>query len=156
MDTSVPLADDEYLKYIGQIVYSVGYLEWLLLGDIASNKNIMPPTLNIESLSTKSTGQIAEILINIYPEDIEDTQLRDWLIMGGRHLSRIAKLRNNILHARPATNENGQQVLYRWTARPGEQFFIDQSQLNELNRLINGALVEVNNNRPSLYSKQTA
>lgn len=155
MDTRIPLGDDEYLKNIGQIVYSVGYLEWLLLGDIASNKNL-PASLSSEILSTKSTGQIARILQKIPSEDVKDTQLRDWLVMGAEYLSKIARLRNHILHARPATNKSGQQVLYRWTGRPNEQFYIDQSKLEELNQLINEALVALNRNRPSIQNKKTA
>lgn len=155
MDTRIPLAGDEYLKHIGQIVYSIGYLEWLLLGDIASSNNV-PMELSVENLSTKTTKQIANVLKKISAEDIENDQFRAWLARGGEYLAEIAELRNDILHARPATHENGSQMLYRWTARSNEQFFIDQSKLEELNQFINNAMVELNADRPLLLNKKTA
>jgi len=127
--TRIPLPSEAYIYNIGLIAYSIGYLEWQVLGDLLGQKDI-PNEYKVNNLSTKSTGQIATLFLR---EDLLNKVLNDKLRTRikqfGEKLKDIADKKNHILHARPATI-NGEQRFYRWT--PKYQIEINENYLEEM------------------------
>ncbi|KUI00818.1 hypothetical protein AU189_10785 [Mycolicibacterium acapulense] len=122
----VALPEDDYLTLIGQVAYMVSSLEWTILGDLPGLAQHLPPDLTTSALAGKSTGQIAGTLSKAVGA-IGDDDVRAYVEEAGRVLGEAATMRNDVLHARPATI-GGEQRLYRW--KPGRAFPIDTAWLN--------------------------
>jgi hypothetical protein len=122
----VALPEPDYLALIGQVAYMVSSLEWTILGDLPGLAQYLPPDLTASALAGKSTGQIAGMLSKAVGA-IGDDDVRAYVVEAGRVLGEAATMRNDILHARPATI-GGEQRLYRW--KPGRAFPIDTAWLN--------------------------
>ena len=137
LKTIVPLPPEDYIYNIGLIAYSVGYLEWQLLGDLRGKKDI-PNEYKIENLCEKTTGGIATLFTKEeLLSQVLDDNLRLRIKQFGEKLKNITKKRNHLLHARPATINN-KQKLYRWTT--DNQIEIDARYLEEINNDIQEAL----------------
>jgi hypothetical protein len=87
-----------------------------------------------------------------HSKECTDEQVAAYLDAGGRALLEIAPLRNAMLDARPATDPEGQQRLYRWHVlkRPQEAHFIDDAHLDRLIERITALDREVSRLRPRL------
>ena len=146
LTTIVPLPPEDYIYNLGVIAYSIGYLEWGLLGDLVKHDDKLPDKLKSSYLVSQSTGQIADLLINEkHLSLVCDEDLRNRMREFGNILKTIVKTRNSVMHARPATFPNGEQGLYRWTKK--EQMMIDDSLLEELNDDIQEAIRKDSNLR---------
>lgn len=55
----VALPEDAYLARIGEVAYTVSYMEWTLLGDLHRLEDQLPESLTLASLEPLTTGQIA-------------------------------------------------------------------------------------------------
>lgn len=111
--------EDAYILAIGKLAYSVTYLEGQILFDLPHLPGL-PTQLDVRSLAGRSTGQLGRIFQDqAVLSQVADLQVRAWLQAGGKHLSEAARLRNAVLHARPAT-VNGEQRLHRWHPDGGE------------------------------------
>lgn len=121
-----PLPEDDYLTLIGQVAYMVSSLEWTILGDLPGLRQYLPPDLTTSVLAGKSTGQIAGALSKAV-DAISDDDVRVFVAEAGRLLGESATMRNDLLHARPATIGEHQR-LYRW--KPGRALVIDTAWLN--------------------------
>ncbi|CAA0121706.1 Uncharacterised protein [Mycolicibacterium vanbaalenii] len=110
----------------------VSSLEWTILGDLPGLAQYLPPELTTSALAGKSTGQIAGALTKA-ANGISDDDVRIFVERAGELLSDAAELRNDMLHARPATIGEDQR-LYRWRPAdwrgPGRAFPIDTGWLN--------------------------
>lgn len=117
----LPYPEDEYTREIGRLVFAVGALEWLVLG--ALPRLAVPPALTVERLAGATTGQIAGVIEdNIHK--VQDPDVVGFLAAGAAHLRVAAELRNGVLHARPASDENGKPVLYRWKPAGAPEIFL--------------------------------
>ena len=146
LETIVPLPPEDYLYNLGLIVYSVGYLEWILLGDLCNRDSELPEQLKFPYLVGKSTGQIAKLLMDEQKLAlVSDNGLRDRMRKFGQALEDIAKRRNSALHARSAKITDKTQGLYRWLK--SEQFEINEDFLRCLNDEIQNAIREDANRR---------
>ena len=139
LKTIVPLPSEDYLYNLGVITYSIGYLEWGLLGDLVKYDDILPDKLKMSYLVAQSTGQIADLLMNEkYLSLVCDDKLRKRMREFGNALKNIVKTRNSVMHAHPTTFPDGEQGLYRWTKK--EQMMIDDSLMEKLNDSIQEAI----------------
>lgn len=142
----------DYLEGLGELVYAVGSLEWLLLGDLDKHRSVLPPTLTVESLAGETTVTIANRIRDAVPA-IADPVVGEFYERGAAALLEVGELRNAVLHSRPATmpDEAGSQRLYRWRlakgAKPMEAFWIDDGHLDRTLRRITQLNEEVNDLR---------
>lgn len=140
----VALPEDDYLTLIGQVAYMVSSLEWTILGDLPGLAQYLPPDLTTSALAGKSTGQIAGTLSKAAGA-IGDDDVRAYIEEAGRVLGEAATMRNDVLHARPATI-GGEQRLYRW--KPGRAFAIDTAWLNSTIDKLSAASSALDRRRP--------
>lgn len=100
----IPYPDDDYLVRLGKLVYAVGYLEWLSLGDLPGLKGL-PRSLSLAALEGLTTRDIAKRLMDSDElAKVRASAVRDWLREAGQHLLEVGDKRNNVLHARPASH----------------------------------------------------
>jgi hypothetical protein len=140
----VALPEDDYLTLIGQVAYMVSSLEWTILGDLPGLGRYLPSDLTTSALAGKSTGQIAGALMKA-KEKISDDDVRAFVVRASELLSEAATMRNDLLHARPATI-GAHQRLYRW--KPGRAFAIDTAWLNHTIDKLSKASTALDKARP--------
>lgn len=152
--TRVGLPEDKYLQRIGEIAYAASYIEWTLLGDIPRLQDRLPDDFCLEKLESKTTGSIAKAAQEA-AKQCQDGEVRAYLEVMGKALSTMAEIRNDVLHARPATYDttSGTQRLFRakvdTTRKPtGERIWIDEKWLDEQVDRINQALDDIEAVRP--------
>jgi hypothetical protein len=149
MPTNIPLPNGHYVSMLGEVAYSVGYLEWLILGDLGRVPDL-PPGIDLQMLARKTTKQIGDALMKAAKFKALSQADREWLAEGGKQLVAISKKRNDILHARPATTSAGEECLYRWTAQTGKQFWIDSDYLTKFLFEVGSAVSVINAKRPKV------
>lgn len=146
----VALPDTEYLIRIGEIAYAVSSLEWTLIGDLYQYGGDLPDSLLPSQLEPSTTGNIGEKASNA-AKNMQPGPLRDYVEACGQALDEVAEIRNDILHARPATHPDQGQRLHRAGVKregrkpvlDGRRFWIDDDyleeqidRLNELSRMV--------------------
>jgi hypothetical protein len=104
---------------------AVTYLEGLVLYDLPRLDGYLPPAVTLERLAGRTTGQIGRLITGQAQRAIHPA-VAVWSAVAGRLLSRAAEIRNPVLHARPATVDN-QQQLFRWL--PDVQFPVTAERL---------------------------
>ena len=83
-------------------------------------------------------------------EQCGDSEIRCYLETTARALDVVKNVRNDVLHARPATMSPGEkQRLYRAGAN-GQRFWIDDEWLNRKREEVDQAIKDVNTVRPPL------
>lgn len=141
--------EQEYLESIGRCAYGISSIEWLLLGDLP-RLNTESSNLSLEKLNGLSTGQIAQTVRNEV-EKVSDPETQAYIKACGEALGVLARKRNDILHARPATID-GQQRLFRWA--PGRSnskpHAITLDILKDLEALIQQTSRHLNSLRPEI------
>ena len=149
----ISLPEPEYLEQIGDIAYAASSLEWTLLGDITRMKNHFGSDFSLENLEGQTAGIIARMALE-EAEKINDGQIKRYLHTIGKALKEVADIRNDVLHARPATDAEQKQRLYRAEVgsdrKPtGKRFWIDDDWLEQKRCVLNEVLDTVNQVRPS-------
>lgn len=122
----------------------VSSLEWTILGDLPGLAQYLPPDLTTSALAGKPTGQIAGTLSKAAGA-ISDDEVRAYVEEAGRVLGDASTMRNDVLHARPATI-GGEQRLYRW--KPGRALVIDTAWLNSTIDKLSAASTALDRRRP--------
>lgn len=149
----VALPEDAYLARIGEIAYTVSSMEWTLLGDLRRLADRLPGGLTLASLEPLTTGQIA-MRVSSATEGLEDGQVKDYFTAVSSALRSAAKLRNDVLHARPATHPEQDQRLTRAEVAGGQttgtRFWIDDAWFDDAIGEMNECLSAVNAVRPPL------
>lgn len=149
----VALPEDAYLARIGEIAYTVSYMEWTLLGDLHRLADQLPESLTLAALEPLTTGQIAT-RVRSAAEGLEDGQAKDYLSAVSESLRLAARLRNDVLHARPAKHPEQDQRLTRAQVAGGQttgaRFWIDDAWLDDAICDMNNGLSAVNAARASL------
>lgn len=141
------LPNEDYLARIGEIAYSVSYLEWTILGDLHRLADQLPDDLVLSRLEPLMTSEIASA-VKRASKEIADGPVKDYLVAVCRALFVAADLRSDVLHARPATHPEQGQRLNRAEVRDrrttGRRFWIDDewfsSAISELNEQLSSVL----------------
>lgn len=145
------LPDQDYLARIGEVAYTVSYMEWTLLGDLYRLADQLPEGLTLASLEPLTTGQIATRARSA-AEGVEDGQVKDYLSAVAAALSTAARLRNDVLHARPATHpRQGQRLIRAEVAgrqTTGTRFWIDDEWFDSTVIELDEQLSAVSRTRP--------
>ena len=147
------LPDDQYLARVGEVAYSVSYLEWSILGDLPRLADRLPTTLALKHLEPKTTSGIASAVKSAASE-VEDPQIKNYLVAVYKALFAVAAVRNDVLHARPATHPQQGQRLNRAETKnntaTGKRFWIDDGWFDEAIGTLNENLSAVTRARPPL------
>lgn len=151
----VALPEADYLARIGEIAYSVSSLEWTLLGDLYRLADRLPEGLTLKSLEPQTTGTIAK-RARVAASQATDQDIVAYLTAVADALTKLASLRNNVLHARPATHPTQDQRLSRSAVQhngkqfvtTGQRFWIDDSWFERAINELNEQLSSVNAVRP--------
>lgn len=149
----VALPEDAYLARIGEVAYTVSSMEWTLLGDLHQLTDRLPEVLTLASLEPLTTGQIAT-RVRSAAEGMEDSPVKDYLSAVAEALKLASRLRNDVLHARPATYPEQDQRLTRAEVAGGQttgaRFWIDDAWFDDAIGEMNECLSAVNAVRPPL------
>ena len=147
----VALPEPEYLARIGELAYTVSSMEWKILGDLRRLADRLPESLTLAALEPQTTGAIGH-RVAAAAEEVTDTDAKEYLLAVGRALSEAAELRNDVLHARPATHPEQDQRLTRAEVRSrqttGARFWIDDGWFDNAVDRLNARLDEMNRVRP--------
>lgn len=130
------LPEPAYLQKLGEVVYRVSGIEWLVLSDL---NGLNPPLsgFDIGALSGKTTRQIADLLRTVELSD-QPEQVANFVAESIAYLTEISHDRNHLLHARPATEvlQDGasNQRLYRWRMNDAQSdaFFVTDAWVEGL------------------------
>ncbi|WP_133258517.1 hypothetical protein [Corynebacterium heidelbergense] len=106
----------DYLELVGVIVYTVSYMEWTLIGDLYRLSDELPSGLVPQDMEADTAGAIARNTRNA-ADVMEDTTLRNFLMTCAECMGEAATIRNDVLHARPATHPDDDQLLQRASVR---------------------------------------
>jgi hypothetical protein len=146
------LPEPEYLARIGALAYTVSSVEWMVLGDLGRLASDLPDQLTLTALESGTTSQIA-VQIKAALSEVADGATKTYLIAAYRALFKVATIRNDVLHARPATHPSGSQRLNRAEtadqATTGNRFWIDDEWLDSAVSNINQQLRAVSEARPA-------
>jgi hypothetical protein len=137
---------DAYLVRLGEIVYSISSLEATLIFDVPRLSKALPNSFGTGELLNGTTRGIGQQLLDVAPK-ATDSSVKDYLEFGGFALRTAGDLRNQILHARPATDGNGEQRLHRNTG--AKWFWIDDQYLDFALDEIATLMDRLNEKRPS-------
>ena len=147
--TSVALPESEYLQRVGEVAYAASYLEWTLLGDLNRLSDRLPDDFSLDALEQKTMGRISSMTKQA-AEQCGDPEIRCYLETTARALDVVKNVRNDVLHAHPATmSPDGKQRLYRLGAN-GRRFWIDDEWLDRKMEEVDQAIKDVNAVRPPL------
>lgn len=156
--SQVALPEPEYLARIGEIAYTVSSVEWTLLGDLHRLAADLPATLTLNELEPKTTGAIGACASKAAASGMPPGPVREFIAACGTALTEAATIRNDVLHARPATHPEQDQRLNRAGTRregrkfvrDGTRFWITDEWLDEQVRRLNELLDNVNDARAAL------
>ena len=144
---SVALPEPEYLQRIGEVAYAASSLEWTLLGDLNRLSDRLPGDFSLDALEQKTMGRISSMTKQA-AEQCADPEVRYYLETTARALDVVKGVRNDVLHARPATMSPGEkQRLYRLGAN-GRRFWVDDEWLDRKMEEVDQAIKDVNAARP--------
>jgi hypothetical protein len=117
---------DDYLGAIGELAFAVSSLEGMLIFDVPRLAPALPPSLTVVSLAGGTTRGIGQRFLDA-ALTVSDSGVRLYCEVGGQALRDVGSIRNDVLHARPATTVDGDQRLYRWVS--DKAFFLEKSWL---------------------------
>lgn len=147
----VALPEPEYLARIGEIAYTSSSMEWTILGDLSRLQATLPASLTLAQLEPWETSKIA-LKLKEEVSNVTDVATRDYLTAVYRALFTAGGIRNDVLHARPATAADGSQRLYRAEIvnrrATGHRFLIDDAWLDAAIIRLNDAIGDVEKTRP--------
>ena len=124
------LPEASYLAAIGELAYEVNDLEWLVLGDLDRLAPRLPPGADAAALAGETTWTIGRRIEEAAGAVVDD-EVRAWLEVCAGALKQVAILRNDVLHARPATAPDGEQRLRRWYPAKQKDLFITDDWLDD-------------------------
>lgn len=119
---------DEYLRLVGEMAYSVTSIEGGLIYDVPRLSSVLPEGFTVGSLVGGTTAGIGQQFLDAAPK-VQDLGVRRYFEVGGQALREAGAIRNDVLHARPATHPVEDQRLHRSTPS-GQSFFIDDAWLH--------------------------
>lgn len=146
----IALPEPSYLARIGEIAYTISSMEWTILGDIRLLETDLPEAISLDQLEPEMTSGIAA-KIKAATTGMMGGPTKEYLIAVYRALYAAAAIRNDVLHARPATHPSGSQRLMRaeTTNRQttGLRFWIDDEWFDEAICKLNDLVTAMNDLR---------
>lgn len=124
------LPEDSHLTALGRTIYLLNGLEWMVIEIVQR----LDPATKIGMLAGMTSHQIADQL---------RSKTKKQTTLSGEQVTHLAKLvddyaslpdiRNSVVHARPATMQDGKQRLYRWApGKRGAIYWVDEPLLAAL------------------------
>lgn len=106
------LPDPTYVRLLGELAYRVSALEHLVIGDLG---NILPRPAGLDaaSLLGRTTWQIGDDVGAAAVRNDDEPAVQAFCELAEAALKDVSERRNHVLHARPATTDDGQQMLLR-------------------------------------------
>ncbi|QHD09780.1 hypothetical protein [Pseudomonas sp. R76] len=105
--------DNEYIKDLGLATFAFAQLEWNVVWCCECLQGNY-----IRKLERKTAGNIASDFIR-FAKRVRGPELRAALVESGENFKILVKSRNGLLHAKPGTDKDGGQRLFRdgasWT-----------------------------------------
>lgn len=151
--STVALPEDSYLSRTGEIAYAASYTEWTILGDLNRLSKDLPENLRLDLLEPLMTAGMAKAL-KTAAASMADGPIKEYIVAVYRGLFVVAEIRNDVLHARPATHPAGLQRLLRAEtqnrATTGKRFWIDDEWIDNCIRRMNEVTTEIHRVRPPL------
>jgi hypothetical protein len=148
----VALPEQRYLARIGEVAYTVSSMEWTILGDLHHLADRLPDDLSLDRLEPMMTSGIASA-VREAAKAANNGPIKDYLTEVYRALYVAAQIRNDVLHARPATHPDEGQRLNRSETRnsrtTGRRFWIDDEWFDSAISRLNEKLSAVSCVRPS-------
>lgn len=121
----------EYAQMLGETLYQMAGLEWMVIEVIQR----LDPATSIEMLAGLTTSGIADQLKSkVDKATVLEPARHDELRAIADDYADLPIVRNDIVHARPATAPDGRQMLYRWA--PNKSAFIGFVADELLDRLL--------------------
>jgi hypothetical protein len=149
----VALPEPNYLARIGEVAYTVASMEWTILGDLHRLVATLPDALSLDQLEPEMTSGIAT-RVKAATTEMADGPTKEYLVAVYRALYAAAAIRNDVLHARPATHPSGSQRLLRAETTnkqtTGVRFWIDDDWFDEAIGKLNDLLTSIYDRRPPL------
>lgn len=147
----VALPELSYLARVGEVAYFVSSLEWLVLGDLHRFAADLPTELSLTELEPQTTGGIATKIKAAIPK-IDQGPTKEYLTAAYHALCEASRIRNDVLHARPATDPDDRQRLLRAETvnreTTGRRVWIDDAWFDEALRKLNALLTTITEVRP--------
>lgn len=147
----VALPEQHYLARIGEVAYTVSSMEWTILGDIHRLADRLPDDLLLSKVEPMMTSGIANV-VKEAAKAADDGPIKDYLTEVYKALYAAAKIRNDVLHARPATHPEQDQRLLRGEIQDkqttGKRFWIDDAWFDSAISTLNQKLYAVSRVRP--------
>ncbi|AWT25195.1 hypothetical protein Csp1_03710 [Corynebacterium provencense] len=158
------LPEPKYLARIGEIAYTVSSMEWTLLGDLHRLAADLPAPLTLKELEPQTTGAIGACASRAAAMGMALGPVREFIAVCGTPLAEAAKIRNDVLHARPATHpEQDQRLSHAGTRREARKFVLDGTRfwitdewLDDQIRRLNELLDNVNHARAALPPQRSS
>lgn len=152
----VALPEQEYLARIGEVAYTVSSMEWTILGDLHRLADGLPDDLTLHRLEPLMTSGIASA-VKVAAAVTADGPIKDYLVAVYRALYVAAEVRNDVLHARPATHPEQGQRLHRAAVAnkqtTGKHFWIDNNKFDDTIAKLNECIAAVSRTRPPFERK---
>lgn len=105
--------DPDYASALGLAVYAFASLEW---NAVQCCERIEPGS--IDALSDRTAGRVADTLRHLAGQ-LPPSRASERLEIAAADFQALVRSRNNLLHAKPGTNTNGDHRLFRdgdqWT-----------------------------------------
>lgn len=133
-------------------------MERTLLGDLHRLAADLPAILTLDELEPQTTGTIGTCAGKAAAKGMPPGPVREFIAACGTALTEAAMIRNDVLHARPATHLEQDQRLSRTGVRreggkfvlDGTRFWITDEWLDDQVRRLNELLDNVSHARAAL------
>ena len=99
--------DHDYVSALGAAVYAWATLEW---NAVRCCERIRPGS--IEALSDRTAGRVADTLVAL-AGDLPASKEQNDLSEAAVRFAALVRTRNNLFHAKPGTNAEGRERLFR-------------------------------------------
>lgn len=105
------LPADEYIKALGIVVWKIASLEWLVI-EVIQRLDPQADILKLAPMTIKGLGEqlASKSKKSLALSSEQQAELNEIVTDFGQ----LPEIRNDILHARPATLPDGTSALYRW------------------------------------------
>lgn len=114
--TSGASPDHEYTSALGRAVFAFARLEWLAVQCCEKIR-----TGSVEELSERTAGRVGDTLLHLAHE-LPSSSNQEELEAAAAEFRAYVGTRNNLLHAKPGYNNQGQERLFR----DGDQWTISE------------------------------
>jgi hypothetical protein len=115
------LPDDGYLRALGKSTYCIAYTEWLVMEVVQR----LDRSIDIAWLAPRTMGAIANRFLTAVELASLEPDLAGELSLIASDWKDLVSPRNDVAHARPATDDEGRQRLFRWAPGVDIRFITD-------------------------------